>query len=298
MAEYYKDPAISPDCEKETRPGEEKRYDDSGDGLRIQRSVNSTGRDIDLYHMHTTYEVHVAVTGSTTLECGTLQAHLQGPYVAIHRPYMPHRAFFKYEGVPYFRFILNFSEEFLRHASYWTEGLEELCSQAFFAFELSAEQMERIQPHLETAYRMFRQKRDGQCQLAVAMGLDEIVSMQPEVRVIASSGGMQYLDEVIHYMVTHISEKLSCAEVAAQFYISESKLSQDFKKSFGLPFNQYVTQLRVKMAKDMLSRGESGTKTARSCGFCSSSYFISIFKKFTGMTPGEYIDCLQRERKL
>lgn len=264
-------------------------YDDSGDRLRVQRSIHEQGYSMDRHHMHTTYEVHVVISGHTILECGTLRAEMHGPYVAIHRPYMPHRTVVLYDGEPYFRFVLNFTGEFLDHAAKWVSAMETLFSHAFFAFELSPQQCVWIRPQLENAFRLYKEKRDGACRLAVAMALDEMAAVLPHSRIAATGGSIRYLDEVIRYIIAHISEKLVCADVAAQFFISESKLAKDFKRCFGLAFNQYIMQLRVKMAKDLLSRGETGAVAAKACGFCSPSYFIRVFKSYTGRTPSEFV---------
>ena len=264
-------------------------YDDSGDGLRVQRSLHEGEFTMPRYHMHATYEVHFVVHGHTELECGTLTAEMRSPYIAVHRPYMPHRLRAKYDDAPYYRFILNFSDEFLEQAKLLVPAVESLFMYTFFALEITEEQCREILPRLEDAFRLYRSSRDGACKLAVAMALDEMAAVLPHSRIIAAGGSIRYLDEVIRYIIAHISEKLVCADVAAQFFISESKLAKDFKRCFGLAFNQYIMQLRVKMAKDLLSRGETGAVAAKACGFCSPSYFIRVFKSYTGRTPSEFV---------
>jgi|GEM_PF-2877429 len=271
-------------------------YDNSGDALRIQRSVHTAVDPFTMprFHMHNTYEVHVALSGVMRLECGTQRATLTAPYLAVHRPYMPHRTVTADPTVPYRRFILNFSEEYLSRALAWAPELRALFGCAFFAVELPESAGEAIRRRLEEAYAMFTVEREGGCKLAIALALEEIAAVLPASSVVAADGGTGELDEVIRYLTAHIDEKLRCASVASHFYISESKLSKDFKRTFGLAFNQYLMQLRVKTAKDMLTRGASGAATSRACGFTSPSYFIRVFKSYTGQTPAAYAEASRR----
>ena len=82
---------------------------------------------------------------------------------------------------------------------------------------------------------------------------------------------------------------LSLESVADLIGVNASYLSSMFKKEAGINFIDYVVDLRISAAKELLkdplrSAGEIAEKT----GFESSSYFTRTFKKKTGMTPTEY----------
>jgi len=55
-----------------------------------------------------------------------------------------------------------------------------------------------------------------------------------------------------------------------------------------VPLKQYLSAKRIAHAKAQLQAGESVTDTAFSLGFCTVSHFIVVFKRITGMTPGDY----------
>ena len=62
-----------------------------------------------------------------------------------------------------------------------------------------------------------------------------------------------------------------------------------FKERFGISPHAYLTTQRVEYAKRLLENTPySITRVAYDCGFQSSSQFCNIFKKYTGVTPGEY----------
>ena len=268
---------------------------DSGDKLLVQRSISTQDFVMSSYHMHRTFELNFTVSGHTELQSCTHTVQLRGPFVAIHRPYIPHRMRMTDGEKPYFRFIFNLPDDYLAQVSSWIPAVSPMFEHTLFAFELTEEQKELLLSRAEEAFRFYKKKRYDIARPAIAMFLAELSDIFPNVRIMAASSDIRYLEEVLQYLIAHISERLICSEVAARFFISESKLSHDFKKCFGLAFNQYVMQLRVKMAKDLLSYGASVMDAAKACGFCSSSYFITIFKSYTGMTPGEYILGLQNE---
>ena len=56
-------------------------------------------------------------------------------------------------------------------------------------------------------------------------------------------------------------------------------------------FNPWITQHRLEAAKQMLRENPewSNDSIAERCGFGSRSYFQTLFKKHTGMTPAQFI---------
>ena len=77
--------------------------------------------------------------------------------------------------------------------------------------------------------------------------------------------------------------------VAAMSNYSPSYFSRLFSRVYGLPFSQYLAEYRVERAKRLLMQ-ESMTlhEVSRKAGFCSTSYFCSVFKKKTGKSPRQY----------
>lgn len=63
-----------------------------------------------------------------------------------------------------------------------------------------------------------------------------------------------------------------------------------FKEQTGCHFSRYLTQVRMEKAKQLLAQpGEMKLEeTAHRCGYPHKSYFCQVFKKYTGMSPGEY----------
>ena len=93
----------------------------------------------------------------------------------------------------------------------------------------------------------------------------------------------QYLKH--NYMMGNIS----LDSVSAILNLNASYFSSQFKRSFGVNFVDYLTDLRIQAAKQLLEDPlHSAAEIARMVGYESANYFARAFKKKTGMTPTEY----------
>jgi two-component system response regulator YesN len=71
--------------------------------------------------------------------------------------------------------------------------------------------------------------------------------------------------------------------------ISPSYLRSEFKKAYSLSPMEYLSTVRKKNAILILASDYySIDDVAKLCGYCSTSYFIQIFKKNTGYSPLKY----------
>lgn len=98
------------------------------------------------------------------------------------------------------------------------------------------------------------------------------------------------LDQVKHHIQTHLSDmELNLSTVCETVGMSPSYLSAFFIREAGVGFKEYVTQQRILLAQQLLLESKDSINLiSERCGFLSPSYFISVFKNQTGMTPGAY----------
>ena len=92
------------------------------------------------------------------------------------------------------------------------------------------------------------------------------------------------------YLHSHFSEPtLSIQEIAKQANMSEQHFRRLFKEAYGISPKQYLIELRINQAKQMLlESAASVTCIAENCGFSSVYYFCYVFKSITNQTPTEY----------
>ena len=61
----------------------------------------------------------------------------------------------------------------------------------------------------------------------------------------------------------------------------------------GIAPRHYINYAKIGLAKQLLAQGKSVTDTAMELGFCNSSYFTVVFKRYAALTPTEYLGSLQ-----
>ena len=124
--------------------------------------------------------------------------------------------------------------------------------------------------------------------LRVLLSEGEPILFAGDIENDATASKLQTVAQVKAYIRDHLSEKLSLADVAAVFNFSPGYLSQLFGR-YGGGFVEYITEVRVAAAKEMLEKGDKKIyEIAEELGFESSFYFSKVFKKSTGLSPREY----------
>ncbi len=87
-----------------------------------------------------------------------------------------------------------------------------------------------------------------------------------------------------------MNPSLSNAELAGKCGISEVYFRKLFVKKFKVSPKQFVLDLRIHHAKQLLAEGAlKNTAIAEKCGFASPYHFCRAFKQKTGMTPSNYM---------
>lgn len=82
---------------------------------------------------------------------------------------------------------------------------------------------------------------------------------------------------------------ISLDSVSAILNINSSYFSTQFKRTFGVNFVDYLTDLRIQAAKELLQDPmRPAAEVASMVGYESANYFARAFKKRTGVTPTEY----------
>jgi AraC-like DNA-binding protein len=99
----------------------------------------------------------------------------------------------------------------------------------------------------------------------------------------------EWLEEITKYIHLHLSEKLTLEYLASLKFVSVSKLCHSFKKHYSVSVFEYIMDVRLQYAHDLLrDYPQITTKEAASvCGFFDSGYFCKAYRKKYGRTPTE-----------
>jgi AraC-like DNA-binding protein len=100
--------------------------------------------------------------------------------------------------------------------------------------------------------------------------------------------------EAMEQLKMYEDPELSLTQLARALQTNPSFISMLVNKGFLVNFNDFVNQFRVNAVKEKLNKGEHKKQTllgiAFECGFNSKATFNRAFKKFTGLSPKEWLE--------
>lgn len=103
-----------------------------------------------------------------------------------------------------------------------------------------------------------------------------------------------YVEFIKEYVSVNYMNEVLFADLAHVAHISRSHLSALFRKEVGCTFPEYLTQIRIGKAKEIMKfKHIKLNEIASMVGFGDYAHFSKTFKKVTGMPPEKY----QRKRK-
>lgn len=106
----------------------------------------------------------------------------------------------------------------------------------------------------------------------------------------ASDNNIAIEDSVAKYIKENFSEtEMNVTIIADTFQVSTSYLSSRFKQKFGVSILDYINQIRIKNAKELLKKTDlSVEEIFKKSGYISKATFLRQFKKFCSTTPSAY----------
>lgn len=95
-----------------------------------------------------------------------------------------------------------------------------------------------------------------------------------------------HVKHTLEYVNQHYAENISLEKAAQQAFISSAHLSRIFKKETGLTFGEYLTDIRINAAENLLKNSNlTICEISDSCGFNDSNYFSFKFKSLYNISP-------------
>ncbi|TVY06994.1 response regulator transcription factor [Paenibacillus cremeus] len=166
--------------------------------------------------------------------------------------------------------------------------LREECSCRFVEFETGARgHLDRC---LNVPYTM-----------TISCASDNFYSIPDRIRKLKSPGtdmteqplpasrGDETIQLAMQYIRAHFRDNLSLEKVASIVYLNPVYFSQLFKQKTGIGYKEYVIQLRMERATELLSnRTLRVVDVARLVGYDDLRHFTQVFRKKYNRTPTEY----------
>lgn len=104
-----------------------------------------------------------------------------------------------------------------------------------------------------------------------------------------SRSGSNYVEQCKDYVEKHYKQKIYLDEIAESLGISTSYLSKLFHKDTGIRLQDYIVQVRVEHAANLLMYSEESiARIAEYVNFPSQSYFGKVFKQYKNTSPRRF----------
>lgn len=145
---------------------------------------------------------------------------------------------------------------------------------------------EAVSKHMQTALRTGAPAAMQHAAAALELFLLELPETAEALS--PSTTAQQQFSTIVEMMEKHLGEMLSVEELAALCHMSVGNLKRVFRMFADCGVAKYFLSLKMRHARQLLREEQSIAAVAAALGFAEPAYFCTVFKRETGLTPGEY----------
>lgn len=142
-------------------------------------------------------------------------------------------------------------------------------------------------------YSEYKLMQKGYCDIIRAYLVELIIKafrlMENGSRRAPTSKNAELVNKSIEYMKQNFSQDIKLEDLALKSFMSKTYFSRLFKDVTGINFSDYIQQLRIEEACNLLKGTDMKViDIAANTGFNDIKFFYQVFKKITGKTPGDF----------
>ena len=123
--------------------------------------------------------------------------------------------------------------------------------------------------------------------------LGEISTLEANTRT--TTADRDFMQEMLAFVYEHLADpQLSVEHLAEELSLSRSQLYRKIKALTGLKTNEFIRNIRLEKAKELLAQPNTNVNTvSHKVGFSSASYFTKCYKEHFGILPTQEMDGLK-----
>ena len=270
-----------------------------GREFEIYHSIN-TNPQPSIYQSHHFYEIYFLLQGSLRVIVDELGLNPVLGETLIYPPNCMHRITHTDSTVPYERFYIYLSKEYLSAVSTadysFIQELEQLTAGGRCFFRPGEEAVREL---TEKADEIIEAARDtspaavlaNRCRMT--MYLIRLLGLLKESIASTEDSASSRMNELIRYINQNAAQPLSLDQLEEVFGISKYVLLHEFKDYTGMSVYQYILTRRVILAQQLIQQGAKPNQACEQSGFSDYTSFYRAFKARTGKSPNQYSKTLQ-----
>jgi AraC-like DNA-binding protein len=132
--------------------------------------------------------------------------------------------------------------------------------------------------------------KDALADITLTELLIRTIQTQKQQLVNNNKADINRLTGVIKYIRMHLTEQINIDALCNEACMSKTNFFRTFKDTFGLSPVEFIIQERIGLAKMLLKNPSINiSEVCFKSGFNNLNYFIRLFKRFEGITPGLYL---------
>ncbi|AGI38713.1 AraC family transcriptional regulator [Thermoclostridium stercorarium subsp. thermolacticum DSM 2910] len=198
-------------------------------------------------------------------------------------------------------FMPNFLDASLIGSMYFQDIFSSFLFKSFFPEEspknadlsLKGTEYQDIGNLFRKMYEEYKNRNKGYIEIIRAYLIELIVKilrlMDKNRQSNISQQNQRLVYQAVEYLRNNYKTDIRLDELAAKSFISKNYFSRLFKEVTGISFTDYVQNLRIDEACNLLKNTDMKvTDIAHQVGFKDMKFFYEVFKKLTGKTPGEF----------
>lgn len=98
-----------------------------------------------------------------------------------------------------------------------------------------------------------------------------------------------FISQATEYIAANLHREISIQGLCSHFHVSKSYLYESFHAYYDCTVNEYISAQRIKKAQTLLKEtSEPVYRIAEMIGIENYTYFCKLFKRKTGISPGEF----------
>ncbi|MBS1368959.1 MAG: helix-turn-helix transcriptional regulator [Lentisphaeria bacterium] len=171
-------------------------------------------------------------------------------------------------------------------------GLASLFGEARLTLSISPNECSRLTRMLAELCKELLHRQPGYEEAASALLIGILVWLgRYPLQCKAELGYGAQVECAIAFMEKNLLRPLTLEEIAATANTTKTHFCHLFRNATGMTAWEYLNMLRIEKAKFhfRISANVSIGEIADRCGFANAGYFIKMFRKREGVTPGEYL---------